>query len=107
MRRSGTPPSPARAPAASGSDRRSAGPQTGIALDAESLRAELREAPEAHGLDPEQAAEIAALPDGQINSWIHELAARDDAFWALYDGLRRRTIAHLAEMHSTAKDVKP
>jgi hypothetical protein len=83
------------------------GPATGIALDAESLRAELREAPEAHGLDPEQAAEIAALPDGQINRWIHELAARDDAFWALYDGLRRRTIAHLAEMHSTAKDVKP
>ena len=67
-------------------------------LDAESLRSEITEAPDAHGLTTEQVAAITALPDQEIDAWIQELAARDDAFWAAYDNLRRRVIARLNEI---------
>lgn len=67
-------------------------------LDPESVRAEIAEAPESHDLSPERAAAIASLSDAEIASWINELAARDDAFWAAYDELRRTVIAKLDEL---------
>lgn len=67
----------------------------GIHLDAESLRAELNDAPEAHDLDPADAELIANLDDDQINQAIDQEI--NDEFWAQYDNARRRAIFNLAE----------
>jgi hypothetical protein len=65
-----------------------------IILGAESLRAEIHEAPDVHGLTPAQVARIEALGDEQIDAAIH--SAVDDDFWAQYDDVRARAIARLA-----------
>lgn len=67
---------------------------SGIHLDATTVRAELHEAPESHGLTAEQAAKIAAQSDEQINYAVS--AAVDDAFWSMYDGVRSDAISTLA-----------
>ena len=69
-----------------------------ISLGAESVRAELQEAPEAHGLDAAEAAALQALNDDDINAAVQESAG--DAFWEQYDAVRRRAIARLN--HSAA-----
>lgn len=66
-----------------------------IELGAESVLAEVNEAPEAHGLTQEQANAIAALPPEQIESAIRESA--DDWFWEAYNSVRRSAIARLAK----------
>lgn len=66
----------------------------GWGLDADSVRAELKEASQAHGLDPELAEAIVALPDATINAAIH--AAVCDLHWGIYDSLRSDAINALA-----------
>lgn len=73
-------------------------------LDAASVRDEVHESPESHFLTPGQAASIAALSDEEIESWVHEVAAGDDAFWAAHDGLRSDVIARLAEVIAGRED---
>ncbi|MFD2024130.1 hypothetical protein [Promicromonospora aerolata] len=71
----------------------------GISLDADSVRAELDDAPaEAHDLTPQQAALIQHLGDDEINRAITQ--AVDDDFWAQYDAVRRCAIATLAQTHA-------
>lgn len=65
-----------------------------IVLGADSVRAELAEASEAHGLTPAQTRRIQALPSAQIDEAIR--AAADDDFWDAYDSVRRDAIASLA-----------
>lgn len=65
-----------------------------IVLSAESVRAELAEAPDAHDLTPAQIERIAALLDADIDAAIH--AVVDDFFWDAYDSVRRDAIARLA-----------
>lgn len=72
----------------------------GISLDADSIRAELDDAPaEAHDLTPQQVALIQRLNDDEINRAVTQAA--DDDFWELYDAVRRRAIATLAQIHAT------
>ncbi len=66
----------------------------GIHIDADSVRAELDESPESHGLSAQDAELIADLDDEQINAAIRSSA--DDHFWAAYDGLRGDAISQLA-----------
>lgn len=66
-----------------------------ITLGAESVRAELSEAPDAHDLTPAQVERILALSDDQIDAAIHD-AADDHFFDALY-AVRRDAIAQLAK----------
>ncbi|MDU2072533.1 MAG: hypothetical protein E7G28_13000 [Cutibacterium avidum] len=73
-------------------------------LDAASVRDEVHKSPESHFLTPEQAAAVAALSDEEIESWVHEVAAGDDAFWAAHDGLRSDVIARLAEVIAGRED---
>ncbi|MFI9629270.1 hypothetical protein [Streptomyces sp. NPDC052042] len=68
--------------------------EEGIHIDAESVRAELEDAPESHDLTRVNAELIANLDDDEINRAIRESA--DDNFWAAYDELRRNAIARLA-----------
>ncbi len=68
------------------------------------VRDEVHESPESHFLTPEQAAAVAALSDEEIESWVHEVAAGDDAFWAAHDGLRSDVIARLAEVIAGRED---
>lgn len=66
-----------------------------IVLGAESLRAELDEAPDVHDLTPAQAERIAARwTDEEIDAAIR--AEADDDFWAQYDAVRARAISRLA-----------
>ena len=65
-----------------------------IVLGAESVRAEIHEAPESHGLSEAQASLIAAFADDEIDQEIR--AAADDRFWEAYDSVRRDAIARLA-----------
>jgi len=67
-----------------------------IILGAESVRAELDEAPDAHDLTKAQAERIAALSDEEIDRAVH--AATDDVFWEIYDCVRRDAIAELARV---------
>ncbi|WP_314191964.1 hypothetical protein [uncultured Arthrobacter sp.] len=64
-----------------------------VSLEAESVRAELQEAPGAHSLNAEQADRISALSDEEINAAVR--ASTDDAFWEQYDAVRGRAIARL------------
>lgn len=66
-----------------------------IVLGAESVRAEVHEAPESHGLSEAQASLIAAFADDEIDQEIR--AAADDHFWTAYGSVRRDAIARLAE----------
>jgi hypothetical protein len=68
-----------------------------ISLGAESVRAELQQAPEAHNLDTAKAGALQALSDSDINAAVRENA--DDAFWEQYDAVRRRAIASLICSH--------
>lgn len=65
-----------------------------IILGAESLRAELHEAPEAHGLTHTQADRILALGDDELNGAIR--SAVDDDFWAAFNSVRRDAISQLS-----------
>lgn len=66
-----------------------------IVLGAESLRAEVHEAPHAHRLTEEQVAAIISLSDEEIDRVIS--AEVDDDFWAAYDEARSSAIMTLAE----------
>lgn len=68
--------------------------QHGINIDADSVRSELEEAPEAHNLSLSEAEFIQRLSDEEINRAITDEA--DDHFWAQHDAIRRRAIATLA-----------
>lgn len=65
-----------------------------IVLGAESVRAELAEARDAHNLTKAQAERIAALPDAEIDAAIHDVV--DDSFWEVYDSMRHDAITRLA-----------
>lgn len=70
-----------------------------LKLDAESVRAEVAEASDAHDLTPAQARRIAALGDDPINQAVR--AATDAVFWEIYDDVRRTAIAELAKVPLT------
>lgn len=66
-----------------------------ITLGADSVRAELREAPDSHDLTEAQAQQIAGLSDNEIHNALHSCI--DDHFWAAYDNVRREAIAQLVQ----------
>lgn len=65
-----------------------------IVLGAESVRAELAEAPDAHDLTPAQVERIMAFSDDRIDEAVR--AVTDDWFWEAYDTVRREAITRLA-----------
>lgn len=69
-------------------------PLGGISLDADSIRCEVDEAPDAHDLSEAQAEYISDLDDQTLNQAL--VSAADDTFWSAYDELRRNAIAALA-----------
>lgn len=71
-----------------------------INLDAESVRADLAEAPAEHALSTHEAAAICALPDDRVNAALREVV--NDNFWVQHDQVRRRAIASLASYTSSA-----
>lgn len=77
--------------------------QQGIVLDAESVRAELEEAPEAHGFTAQNAELVSKVDDEQILAAIN--IEVDDEFWSQYDDVRRRAITRLAESLGIERDA--
>lgn len=68
----------------------------GIQLNAESVRAELWEAPDAHDIDTAETLDrITSLSDDAINAAIE--ASANDHFWEQYDAVRRSAISRLKE----------
>lgn len=65
-----------------------------INLDAEAVRAELREAATAHHLSNADAEALIALDDNLIHSALAEAA--DDHFWSQFDTVRTTAISTLA-----------
>jgi hypothetical protein len=63
---------------------------SGINLDAESVRAEMLDAPY---FTDEQVAKIAAISDSEINNTILDVV--DDHFWGAYDRVRSDAIDRL------------
>lgn len=72
-------------------------------LDAESVRAELEEAPEAHGFTTQSAELISRADDEEILAAINMEV--DDEFWSQYDDVRRRAITRLAESLGIEQDA--
>lgn len=68
-----------------------------IILGAESVRAELAEAPGSHDLTEKQAEFIQQLPDDEIDRAIQDVA--DDHFWDAYDSVRRDAITRIVDEH--------
>lgn len=77
--------------------------QQAIVLDAESVRAELEEAPEAHGFTAQSAEIVSRVDDEQILAAIN--IEVDDEFWSQYDDVRRRAITRLAESLGIERDA--
>lgn len=71
-------------------------PSRGIILDSESIRAELAESPGTHDLSAEQVETIAKMTDDELNVAIDQSV--DDAFWEMYDIVRREAIGRLASV---------
>lgn len=63
-------------------------------VGADSVRAEVEEAPGVHGLEAEVAAAIVAMDDKELNDAVH--AAVNDYHWSAHDDLRGTAIAALA-----------
>lgn len=77
--------------------------QQSISLDAESVRAELEEAPESHGFTAHSAELIAKADDEDILAAIN--IEVDDEFWSQYDDVRRRAITRLADSLGIERDA--
>lgn len=75
-------------------------PAQGLALDANSIRDELKHCAD---LSEVEADAIRAMSDTQINTWINEVVARDAVFWAGYDTARRSVINRLQALVSNGE----
>lgn len=71
-----------------------------VVVEPQALRAELMDAPGAHNLLPEDAAEIINMDDAELIQAIN--TSLNDAFWAAYDSVRRDAIARLIREHAIA-----
>lgn len=72
---------------------------TGICLNPASVRQEVEEAAEEHGLDAGVAQALLRLDDQTIVDALNQ--STDDYFWAAYDGARSTAITALAKVVSS------